>query len=155
MLIILAPMIMETPAAIEKNAVAEEMSRMGGMEVKSTLQHEPDPVICSVLFAIIRWPVPKKRRPLQPKGTPQIFHYESYLGKAHSGNSLSRASNAGKGAVTKIQRPACNERPTISDSDGHAPVVGGIRYEQACTEREGLMGGCKAMSIKATAICSA
>jgi hypothetical protein len=43
MLIILAPMIMETPAAMEKNAVAEGMSRMRGMEVKSTLHHEPDP----------------------------------------------------------------------------------------------------------------
>jgi hypothetical protein len=30
MLIMLAPMIIETPVAIEKNAVAEEMSRMGG-----------------------------------------------------------------------------------------------------------------------------
>ena len=30
MLIILAPIIRETPAAIEKNAVAEEMSRMRG-----------------------------------------------------------------------------------------------------------------------------
>ena len=30
MLIILAPMIRLMPAAIEKNAVAEEMSRMGG-----------------------------------------------------------------------------------------------------------------------------
>jgi len=30
MLIMLAPMIIETPAAIEKNAVAEEMSRMMG-----------------------------------------------------------------------------------------------------------------------------
>jgi hypothetical protein len=37
----LAPMIRETPAAIEKNAVAEEMSRMVGRQVKSTLQHEP------------------------------------------------------------------------------------------------------------------
>jgi hypothetical protein len=43
MLIMLAPMIRETPAAIEKNAVAEGMSRMMGREVKSTLQHEPDP----------------------------------------------------------------------------------------------------------------
>ena len=43
MLIILAPMIREKPAAIEKNAVAEEMSRMIGREDKSTLQHEPDP----------------------------------------------------------------------------------------------------------------
>jgi hypothetical protein len=42
-LIMLAPMIRETPAAIEKNAVAEEMSRMRRMEDKSTLQHEPDP----------------------------------------------------------------------------------------------------------------
>jgi len=39
----LAPMIKETPAAIEKNAVAEEMSRMMERKVKSTLQHEPDP----------------------------------------------------------------------------------------------------------------
>jgi hypothetical protein len=36
-------MIIETPAAIEKNAVAEEMSRMRGRRVKSTLQHEPCP----------------------------------------------------------------------------------------------------------------
>jgi hypothetical protein len=66
----LAPMIMETPAAIEKNAVAEEMSRMVVRKVKSTLQHEPDPTTCSLLFAIIRWPVPRKRRPFQPKETP-------------------------------------------------------------------------------------
>ena len=37
----LAPIIRETPAAIEKNAVAEEMSRMVRKEVKSTLQHQP------------------------------------------------------------------------------------------------------------------
>ena len=37
----LAPMIREKPAAIEKNAVAEEMSRMVGRQDKSTLQHEP------------------------------------------------------------------------------------------------------------------
>ena len=42
MLIILAPMIRETPAAIEKNAIREEKSRMAGKEVKSTLQHGPD-----------------------------------------------------------------------------------------------------------------
>ena len=42
MLIILAPMIRLMPAAIEKNAVAEERSRMVGKEVKSTLQHGPD-----------------------------------------------------------------------------------------------------------------
>ena len=41
MLIMLAPMIRETPAAIEKNAVAEGMSRMMGREVKGTLQHGP------------------------------------------------------------------------------------------------------------------
>jgi hypothetical protein len=41
-LIMLAPMIRETPAAIEKNAVAEEMSRMIGRRVKSTLHHGPD-----------------------------------------------------------------------------------------------------------------
>jgi hypothetical protein len=57
----LAPMIIETPIAIEKNAVAEGMSRMMGREDKSTLQHEPDPATCSLLFAIIRWPVPKKK----------------------------------------------------------------------------------------------
>jgi hypothetical protein len=36
-------MIREKPVAIAKNAVAEGMSRMMGKEVKSTLQHEPDP----------------------------------------------------------------------------------------------------------------
>jgi hypothetical protein len=41
MLIMLAPMIRLMPAAIEKNAVAEERSRMVRKEVKSTLQHEP------------------------------------------------------------------------------------------------------------------
>jgi hypothetical protein len=61
MLIILAPMIREKPAAIAKNETREEKSRMVGKEVKSTLQHEPDPVTCSLLFAIIRWPVPKKK----------------------------------------------------------------------------------------------
>jgi hypothetical protein len=60
-LIMLAPMIRETPAAMEKNAVAEEMSRMRGREVKGTLQHEPDPARLSLLFAIIRWPVPKRK----------------------------------------------------------------------------------------------
>jgi hypothetical protein len=41
----LAPMIRETPAAIEKNAVAEEMSRMTGRGLEAhystsrTLQH--------------------------------------------------------------------------------------------------------------------
>jgi hypothetical protein len=49
------------PAAIEKNAVAEEMSRMMEKEAKSTLQHEPDPAGLSLLFAITRWPVPKKK----------------------------------------------------------------------------------------------
>jgi hypothetical protein len=38
----LAPMIRETPAAIEKNAVAEEMSRMMGRGFRSTLQHKPN-----------------------------------------------------------------------------------------------------------------
>jgi hypothetical protein len=54
-------MIREKPVAIAKNAVAEGMSRMVGREVKSTLQHEPCPATCSLLFAIIRWPVPKKK----------------------------------------------------------------------------------------------
>jgi len=44
MLIILAPMIREKPAAIAKNETREEKSRMVGKEVKSTLQHEPGPV---------------------------------------------------------------------------------------------------------------
>ena len=57
----LAPIIRFIPAAIEKNAVAKEMSRMMVREVKSTLQHEPDPAACSLIFAIIRWPVPKKK----------------------------------------------------------------------------------------------
>jgi hypothetical protein len=39
----LAPISILMPAAIEKNAVAEEMSRMVREEVKSTLQHQPDP----------------------------------------------------------------------------------------------------------------
>lgn len=45
----LAPMIMETPAAIEKNAVAEEMSRMVGRglgahySTSRTLQGERNP----------------------------------------------------------------------------------------------------------------
>jgi hypothetical protein len=37
----LAPMIRETPAAIEKNAKREERSRMRGRGDKGTLQHEP------------------------------------------------------------------------------------------------------------------
>jgi hypothetical protein len=62
-LIILAPIIMEIPAATEKNAVAEEMSRMIRGGVKGILQHKLDPATCSLLFAIIRWPVPKKSAP--------------------------------------------------------------------------------------------
>jgi hypothetical protein len=57
----LAPMIRLVPAAIEKNAVAEGMSRMMVREVKGTLQHEPDLATCLLLFAIIRWPVSKKK----------------------------------------------------------------------------------------------
>ena len=57
----LAPMMRETPAAIEKNAVAEEMSRMMVGEVKGTLQHAPNPPTCLLLFAIICWPAPKKK----------------------------------------------------------------------------------------------
>jgi hypothetical protein len=60
-LIKLAPMIRLMPAAIEKNAVTEGMSRMVRKEVKSTLQHQPDLVALALLFAIIRWPVPKKK----------------------------------------------------------------------------------------------
>ena len=43
MLIVLAPMIREKPAAIAKNETREEKSRIRGREDKSTLQHEPDP----------------------------------------------------------------------------------------------------------------
>jgi len=41
-LIILAPIIMEIPAAIEENAVAEEMSRMRGRGSKRIIPHGPD-----------------------------------------------------------------------------------------------------------------
>ena len=61
MRIILAPMTRLMPAAIEKNETREERSRMVGKEAKSTLQDEPDPAGLSLLFAIIRWPVPKKK----------------------------------------------------------------------------------------------
>jgi hypothetical protein len=46
----LAPIIREMPAAIEKNAVTEGMSRMVRKEVKSTLQHQPDPASLRVVF---------------------------------------------------------------------------------------------------------
>ena len=39
----LAPIIREKPTAIEKNETREERSRMVRKEVKSTLQHGPDP----------------------------------------------------------------------------------------------------------------
>jgi hypothetical protein len=39
----LAPISILMPAVIEKNAVAEEMSRMRGRKFRSTLQHQPDP----------------------------------------------------------------------------------------------------------------
>jgi hypothetical protein len=57
----LAPMIREKPEAIAKNETREERSRIVGKEVKSTLQHEPGPAGFSLLFAIIRWPVPSTR----------------------------------------------------------------------------------------------
>ena len=95
-----------------------------------------------------------KKRPLQPKGTLRIFPRESYPGEAHLGYSLSRTSNTRKCAVAKVKGAACNERPAISDSDGHAPVVGGVGHSQACAKRESLMSGCKAVSIKAATICS-
>ena len=37
----LAPMIRQKPVAIAKNETREEMSRIVGKEVKSTLQHQP------------------------------------------------------------------------------------------------------------------
>jgi hypothetical protein len=43
MLIMLAPMMREKPVVIAKNETREERSRMIGMEVRSTLQHEPCP----------------------------------------------------------------------------------------------------------------
>lgn len=64
MLIILAAMTREKPVAIAKNETREEKSRMVGKEIKSTLQHEPDPARLSLLFAIIRWPVPRRKAPL-------------------------------------------------------------------------------------------
>jgi hypothetical protein len=41
-LIILAPIIRETPVAIAKNETREEKSRMVGKEIKSTLQRQPN-----------------------------------------------------------------------------------------------------------------
>ena len=57
----LAPIIREKPVAIAKNETREETSRMVGKETKGTLQHEPDPAGFSLLFAIKRWPVPKRK----------------------------------------------------------------------------------------------
>ena len=42
MLIMLAPMIREKPVAIEKNAVAEGMSRMAGRGLEDIIPHGPD-----------------------------------------------------------------------------------------------------------------
>ena len=61
MLTILAPIIREKPAAIEKNETREETSRMVGKEAKSTLQNKPDPTGLLSPFAIIPWPVPKRK----------------------------------------------------------------------------------------------
>jgi hypothetical protein len=94
-----------------------------------------------------------KKRPLQPKGTLRIFPRESYPGEAHPGNSLSRTGDARECAVAKVQGTACNERSPVCNGDGHALVVGGVGHSQACTERESLVGGCKAVSIKAATIC--
>jgi hypothetical protein len=94
-----------------------------------------------------------KKRPLQPKGTLQIFPKESYLGEAHSGNSLSRTGDARECAVAKVQGAACNKRSPVCHGNCHALVVGGVGHSQACTERESLVGGCKAVSIKAATIC--
>jgi hypothetical protein len=49
------------PAAIEKNAVAEEMSRMRGRGLEAHYNISRTLRACSLLFAIIRWPVPKKK----------------------------------------------------------------------------------------------
>jgi hypothetical protein len=57
-------MIRLIPVAIAKNDAIEGRSRMGEKEFKSTLQHEPGPAPCLLFFAIIRWPVPKKKAPL-------------------------------------------------------------------------------------------
>ena len=73
MLIILAPIIMETPAAIEKNAVAEGMSRMMGREVKGHITTQARP--CDMLVAFCNNTLAgSKKAPLQPKGRLQIFH---------------------------------------------------------------------------------
>ena len=74
--------------------------------------------------------------------------------KAHSGNPLAGTGNLAESTVRKVKRAACNERPTISDGDGHAPVVSGIRHAQSRSKWQCLVGGCKAVSIKAATICS-
>ena len=109
----LAPMIREKPAAIEKNAVAEGMSRMRGKEVKSTLQHQPNPASLSSFFAITHWPIPKKKRPLQPKRTLQIFPRESYPAKANLGNSLSQRGDATECTRAKVQDAATVIRASV------------------------------------------
>ena len=94
----LAPMIRETPAAIEKNAVAEGMSRMMGREVKGTLQHEPDPARLSLLFAIIRWPVPKRKAARRGRHSSFANSKRLHPTDAHAGKPLPCAGNTSEGA---------------------------------------------------------
>jgi hypothetical protein len=94
-----------------------------------------------------------KKRPLQPKGTLRIFPRESYPGEAHPGNPLAGTGDLAESTVAKVQGTACNERSPVCNGDDHALVVGGVGHSQACTERESLVGGCKAVSIKAATIC--
>jgi len=76
------------------------------------------------------------------------------LGEAHLGNALRRAGNASEGAVGKVQRAACNKRPSVSDSHRHAFVCRGVGHSQAGAEREKTMGSGEAMSIEAASISS-
>ena len=61
----LAPTSREKPAAIEKNAAEEEMSRMVAGGFRSILQHQPDP---SSLYEADR--AQRKRRPCE---RPSLF----------------------------------------------------------------------------------
>lgn len=147
-------MIKETPAAIEKNATREEKSRMVGKEVKSTLQHKPDPTTCSLLFAIIRWPVPKKKRPLQPKGTPRIFPRGSYPADAHVGKPLSQRGNAAECTFAQVNDAVAVVRPVVVDLDHHAATIGLIRHPHAAAEWQASVRCCHGLRVEAFAASS-
>jgi len=64
---------METPAAIEKNAVAEGMSRMVGKEVKGHITTQAKP--CDMLVAFCNNTLAGSKKSAPPaEGRLQIFH---------------------------------------------------------------------------------